>query len=358
MLHAAPVRTARRGAIVGALVVIVIACVATVFGRFVPVLGGPVCGIVLGLLAGVVVPRLRSSRLSAGYDFCAKQVLQASVVLLGTGLSLRQVAKVGASSLPVMFASLAVALGGASLIGRRLGVGRDVRTLIGVGTGICGASAIAASTAVMRPKKADAAYALGTIFVFNVIGVLTFPAIGHLLGMTGESFGLWAGTAINDTSSVVAAAYGFGDGAGDHAIVVKLTRSLMIIPITMVLAYLTARRSAASSAGSAGSASSAGPVAGGRSPVRIPLRQVVPWFLVGFVVAAAVNSGGLVPSSWHPVLSSIATFGITLALTAIGLSMRPSELRRTGVRPLLLGAILSVLVASTSLGVQALTGSL
>lgn len=351
MLHATPARTARRGAVVGALVVFGIACVATFFGHLVPVLGGPVCGMVLGLVAGVVVPRLRSSRLSAGYDFCAKQVLQASVVLLGTGLSLRQVAQVGASSLPVMLASLVVALGGATLIGRRLGVGRDVRTLIGVGTGICGASAIAASTAVMRPKRADAAYALGTIFVFNVIGVLTFPAIGHLLGMTGESFGLWAGTAINDTSSVVAAAYGFGDGAGDHAIVVKLTRSLMIIPITMVLAYLTARRSAAAG-------SSAGSVAGGRSPVRIPLRQVVPWFLVGFVVAAAVNSGGLVPSSWHPALSSIATFGITLALTAIGLSMRPSELRRTGVRPLLLGAILSVLVASTSLGVQALTGSL
>ena len=107
MLHAMPVRTARRGAIVGALVVIVIACVATVFGRFVPVLGGPVCGIVLGLVAGVVVPRLRSSRLSTGYDFCAKQVLQASVVLLGTGLSLRQVAQVGASSLPVMLAAFA-----------------------------------------------------------------------------------------------------------------------------------------------------------------------------------------------------------------------------------------------------------
>ena len=345
MLHAAPVRTARRGAIVGALVVIVIACVATVFGRFVPVLGGPVCGIVLGLLAGVVVPRLRSSRLSTGYDFCAKQVLQASVVVLGTGLSLRQVAQVGSSSLPVMLASLSVALGGAALIGRWLRVGRDVRTLIGVGTGICGASAIAASTAVMRPKKADAAYALGTIFVFNVIGVLTFPVIGHLLGMTGESFGLWAGTAINDTSSVVAAAYGFGDGAGDHAIVVKLTRSLMIIPITIVLAYLTARRAASSSPS-------------GPSTVGIPLRQVVPWFLVGFVVAAAVNSGGLVPSSWHPALSSIATFGITLALAAIGLSMRPSELSRTGVRPLLLGAILSVLVASTSLAMQALTGTL
>lgn len=345
MLHATPVRTARRGAIVGALVVIVIACVATVFGRFVPVLGGPVCGIVLGLLAGVVVPRLRSSRLSTGYDFCAKQVLQASVVVLGTGLSLRQVAQVGSSSLPVMLASLVVALGGAALIGRWLRVGRDVRTLIGVGTGICGASAIAASTAVMRPKKADAAYALGTIFVFNVIGVLTFPVIGHLLGMTGESFGLWAGTAINDTSSVIAAAYGFGDGAGDQAIVVKLTRSLMIIPITIVLAYLTARRAAPTSPG-------------GPSTVRIPLRQVVPWFLVGFVVAAAVNSIGVIPTGWHPGLSRIGTFGITLALTAIGLSMRPAQLRRTGLRPLLLGAILSVLVASTSLAMQALTGTL
>lgn len=303
------------------------------------------CGIVLGLLAGVVVPRLRSSRLSTGYDFCAKQVLQASVVVLGTGLSLRQVAQVGSSSLPVMLASLSVALGGAALIGRWLRVGRDVRTLIGVGTGICGASAIAASTAVMRPKKADAAYALGTIFVFNVIGVLTFPVIGHLLGMTGESFGLWAGTAINDTSSVIAAAYGFGDGAGDQAIVVKLTRSLMIIPITIVLAYLTARRAASSSPGAP-------------STVGIPLRQVVPWFLVGFVVAAAVNSIGVIPTVWHPGLSRIGTFGITLALTAIGLSMRPAQLRRTGLRPLLLGAILSVLVASTSLAMQALTGTL
>lgn len=343
MLHAVPVRTSRRTQLLGVGVVLLIACVATVLGRFVPVLGGPVCGIVLGLLAGIVAPRLRSPRLDPGYDFCAKQVLQASVVLLGTGLSLRQVAQVGASSLPVMLASLAVALGGAAVIGRWLGVGRDVRTLIGVGTGICGASAIAASTAVMRPKKADTAYALGTIFVFNVVGVLTFPAIGHLLGMTGQSFGLWAGTAINDTSSVVAAAYGFGDGAGDHAIVVKLTRSLMIIPITIGLAYLTARRAQG---------------ARERSAARIPLRAVVPWFLVGFVVAAAANSVRLFPQSWHSALTAAATFGITLALTAIGLSMRPAQLRRTGVRPLSLGGILSALVASTSLGMQALTGSL
>ncbi|TQJ15196.1 putative integral membrane protein (TIGR00698 family) [Yimella lutea] len=345
MLHAAPTRTSRRGLVAGLAVVLLIGCVATVFGQFAPVLGGPVCGIVLGLAAGVAVPRLRSHHLDGGYEVCSKQVLQASVVVLGTGLSLRQVAQVGSSSLPVMLASLSVALGGAALIGRWLRVGRDVRTLIGVGTGICGASAIAASTAVMRPKKADAAYALGTIFVFNVIGVLTFPVIGHLLGMTGESFGLWAGTAINDTSSVVAAAYGFGDGAGDQAIVVKLTRSLMIIPITIVLAYLTARRAASSSPG-------------GPSTVRIPLRQVVPWFLVGFVVAAAVNSIGVIPTVWHPGLSRIGTFGITLALTAIGLSMRPAQLRRTGLRPLLLGAILSVLVASTSLAMQALTGTL
>lgn len=327
----------------GTVVAFLIATVATVFGHFVPLVGGPVCGILIGVLAGSLVPGTRTDSLSRGYEFCAKTVLQTSIVVLGFGLSLRQVADVGAGSLPVMLGSLAVALLAAQLIGRRLGVERDVRTLIGVGTGICGASAIAACTAVLRPRQADAAYAIGTIFVFNIVGVLTFPVLGHLIGMTGESFGLWAGTAINDTSSVVAAAYGFGDGAGPHALVVKLTRSLMIIPVTVGLAWMLSRRAARMS---------------GRAAGRPTVGQVVPWFLVGFVLAAAVNSLGLVPGSWHPGLEFVGKFLITLALTAIGLSMRPAQLRAAGTRPLLLGAMLSVLVAGTSLGLQAVTGTL
>lgn len=326
----------------GLVVAVVIACVATVLGHFLPVVGGPVFGIVLGIVAGTSVPALRHERLTPGVRAAGTSVLQLSIVVLGTGLSLAKVLEVGGSSLPVMLGTFAVALIGAFVLGRLLGINGQLATLIGVGTGICGASAIAATTAVIRPKESNVAYAIGTIFTFNILAVLLFPPIGHLIGMTGHSFGLWSGTAVNDTSSVVAAAYSFGDGAGPYAIVVKLTRSLMIIPVVVVLALVTARREAA----------------GQGERVRIPWRRVVPAFLIGFLVAASLNSLGLIPGGWHAGLTFLGTFLITIALAGIGLGLRPAQLRQAGHRPLLLGALLWVCVASASLGLQALTGTL
>lgn len=155
--------------------------------------------------------------------------------MLGAGLSLGEVVRVGGESLPVMAGTLTVALGGAWALGRLLGVHREAALLIGVGTGICGASAIAAVTAVTGPAKDRVAYALGTIFTFNIAAVLLFPPLGHLLGLSQEGFGLWSGTAVNDTSSVVAASYAYGATAGAYAVVVKLTRSLMIVPVCLIL---------------------------------------------------------------------------------------------------------------------------
>jgi uncharacterized integral membrane protein (TIGR00698 family) len=308
----------------------------------VPVVGGPVFGIVLGIIAGTTIPALRSDRLAPGVGFAGRSVLQLSIVVLGTGLSLAKVVEVGGSSLPVMLGTFVVALGGAFVLGRLLGINGELSTLIGVGTGICGASAIAATTAVIRPKQSNVAYAIGTIFTFNILAVLLFPPIGHVLGMTGHSFGLWSGTAINDTSSVVAAAYSFGDGAGPYAIVVKLTRSLLIIPIVITLAFLTARRDAAHRG----------------EQINIPWRKVVPAFLIGFLVAAALNSLGVIPAGWHDALTFLGTFLITVALAAIGLGLRFGQLRQAGHRPLLLGALLWICVATTSIGLQALTGTL
>lgn len=322
---------------------VVIAAAATGLGLVLPIVGGPLFGILLGIAVAAAVAPYRGDTYSAGYQFASKPVLQASIVVLGTGLSLRQVVRVGGASLPVMLGTFAVALSGAYLLGRALGVGSDARTLIGVGTGICGASAIAAATSVMKPKQTDVAYAIGTIFTFNIAAVMLFPPIGHLIGMSGQSFGLWSGTAINDTSSVVAAAYSFGDGAGPHGIVVKLTRSLMIIPVVMFLAILTARREAR---------------AGGSETTTIPWRKVVPVFLVGFLLAAALDSIGLIPASWHGPLNHVGAFMITVALAGIGLSMKFQEMRAAGVRPLLLGGMLWVLVALSSLGLQWTTGSL
>ncbi|TVT23021.1 putative sulfate exporter family transporter [Amycolatopsis acidiphila] len=333
----------------GLAVAVVVAAVATVAGRFVPLVGGPVFGIVLGAIAGAAVPALRGPRWRAGYAVAARPVLQSSIVVLGTGLSLRQVVVVGRSSLPVMLGTLAVALGGAWLLGRLLGVRGDTRTLIGVGTGICGASAIAATSAVIKPKQAEVAYAVGTIFTFNIAAVLLFPPLGHLLGMSPHSFGLWAGTAINDTSSVVAAAFAYGGDAGSYGIVVKLTRTLMIIPVVLTLALLAARREANLAA------------AGGGARFRLrdmPWRKIVPLFLIGFLAAAALDTLGVIPASWHPALSALGTFLITTALAGIGLSLRLADVRAAGHRPLVLGALLWLAVAASSLGLQALTGTL
>lgn len=328
----------------GLVLAVFVALAATPLGHAVPVVGAPVFGILLGLvLAAAVRP---GDDVRPGLEFAAKPVLQLSIVVLGATLSLRQVARVGVASLPVMLGTLATALVGAWLLGRLLGVRGDARTLIGIGTGICGASAIAAATAVLKPKQSQVAYAIGTIFAFNIVAVLLFPALGHAWGLSPRSFGLWAGTAVNDTSSVVAAAFSFSPDAGPYAVVVKLTRTLTLIPIVLTLAVWRARREACTNIGTKPRWRS------------MPWRNLVPSFLIGFLVASALDTVGLIPAGWHAALTEISTFLITTALAGIGLSMRLSDIRGAGVRPLLLGGLLWILVAASSLGLQTLTHTL
>jgi uncharacterized integral membrane protein (TIGR00698 family) len=315
-----------------------VAVVATVIGRFLPLLGGPVSGILIGVIIAAV--RKPGTRLRPGIATAAGFVLQCSVVLLGSQLSLGRIVRVGAASLPVMLGTLAVCLLAAYGIGRALGVVGDLRALIGVGTGICGASAIAAATPVIGAVGIDVAYAVSTIFLFNIAAVLTFPLLGHLLGMSQHTFGLFAGTAINDTSSVVAAAATYGRAATNYAVVVKLTRTLLIIPICLGLAALGGRRKTAA----------AGP--------RMRPGKLVPWFLVGFLAVAAANTAGVIPAGAHDGLHTGSVFLITVALSAIGLSTDLAGLRRAGPRPLALGGCLWVIVTVASLGLQWLTGQL
>ncbi|HEY1967861.1 MAG TPA: putative sulfate exporter family transporter [Pseudonocardia sp.] len=342
----------------GLVLALFVALAATPLGHAVPVVGAPVFGIVLGLvLASAVKP---GEDLRPGLAFAAKPVLQASIVLLGATLSLRQVASVGLHSLPVMLGTLAVALGGAWLLGRLIGVRGDTQILIGVGTGICGASAIAATTAVIKPRQSEVAYAIGTIFAFNIAAVLLFPALGHAWHLNPHSFGLWAGTAVNDTSSVVAAAFSFSPAAGPYAVVVKLSRTLTLIPIVIALAIWRARHPESATAtpetaGAPGPATAPPPPASWR---QMPWRKIVPMFLIGFVLTSLLDTVGLIPASWHAGITQTSTFLITTALAGIGLSMRLSDIRGAGIRPLLLGGMLWVLVAASSLGLQALTHTL
>ena len=295
----------------------------------VPLLGAPVLAILIGIAVSLV--RRPSPRAAPGIAFSSTVLLQSAIVLLGSTLALGQILRVGAKSLPVMLGTLAVALAGAAVIGGALRVSPRLRTLVGVGTGICGASAIAAVAGIIEATQAEIAYAISTIFIFNVVAVIAFPPLGRLFHLSQHGFGLWAGTAVNDTSSVVAAAYAFGHAAGAQAVVVKLTRTTLIVPIALGLSAIRAR---------------------GR-PARL-----VPPFLVLFVLASVLDTVGLVGADARRVLSDVALGLITVALAGVGLAADLAGMRRTGPRPLLLGAILWVLVASVSIGLQAATGQL
>ncbi len=349
-LHAEPVvyrgrkRASLREIAPGLATATALAGIATVLGKVAPIVGAPVFAIVIGIVVSTM--RKNSPRLLPGLSFSSKAVLQGSIVVLGTGLSFRQVVSTGTSSLPVLLGTLSVALLGAWIFGRMLGISKDLRTLIGVGTGICGASAIAATDAVIEASETDVSYAIATIFAFNVLAVLTFPTFGHLISLTPHAFGLWAGTAVNDMSSVVAAASIFSLHATPYAIIVKLTRTLMIIPITIAIAFWRSKKAA----------SDLGPVS--RFHHFKHVHRVLPIFIGWFLLAVFLNTFGLIPGGVHTALSELAQFMITIALGAIGLSTRVDKIRLAGLRPLALGAILWILVAASSLLLQLATGTL
>jgi uncharacterized integral membrane protein (TIGR00698 family) len=315
----------------GVLLAASLAAIATYLARFVPILGAPVIAILLGVAIASVVKL--PERFAPGVTYAARKILQAAIVVSGFGISLSSIYRTGIGTLPLTLATIAIALALAPLVGRLLRLDVHVRELVGVGTAICGASAIAAVSSVIEPTEAEASLAIATIFFFNIAAVLTFPPLGHALHLSQTQFGVWAGTAINDTSSVVAAGFAYGHAAGREATIVKLTRATLILPIVGAMALWRARSERAAG-----------------KP--IPWGRIVPWFILWFLAAALVETSGFVPATWHEPIAEISTFLISIALAAIGLRTALGRLFRTGVRPLALGFILWIAVAVSSLGIQ------
>lgn len=320
-----------RSMIAGLLLVLLLSIPAVLLGRAFPLLGGAVIGMMLGIACRQWFTP--GERCLPGIRFASRQLLQCSIVALGFSLPLQQVASTGLHSLPVSLVTLTVAFVVAVAAGRLLGIPGKLKILIGAGTAICGGSAIAAITPILEQDEHDTAYALSTIFLFNIVAVMLFPVAGKLLGMTDAGFGLWAGTAINDTSSVVAAAYAWSATAGEYATIVKLTRAMMIVPVVVVIATLYRRERANSS-----------------------IRRSVPWFIVMFVAASATNQW--LPAPLTGAVRMVAPLLIVGALTAIGLNTDIARLRRAGWRPLLLGLLVWASVAASSLLMQRLTSAL
>jgi uncharacterized integral membrane protein (TIGR00698 family) len=326
----------------GILMSFFIAVFASWLGSKYTIIGGSVFGIILGMLINNTIGKPAWSE--NGIKFTAKKILQGAIIVLGTGLSLTQVWKTGVESLSVMLVTLSFAFLSAYAFGKLMKIPFNLTSLIGVGTAICGGSAIAAISPILEAEETEVAYSISTIFFFNIIAVLLFPPLGHLLGFSDRAFGLWAGTAVNDTSSVVAAGYAFSDLAGSYATIVKLTRTTMIIPISIIFAVvMAAKKKNASQNG---------------STINYSFIRIFPWFIVGFLITSLLNTVGIFNNEMIAYLSSAGKFLIVMALTAVGLSADFGKMLKSGLKPLFLGLIVWFTVSVVSIGVQYLTGQI
>ena len=329
----------------GVLLCLSIAVPAWVFGKYFPLIGGAVTAIIVGMFVAMALKERKA--FDAGVKFTSKKILQWAVVLLGFGLNLGVIIETGIQSLPIIISTIAIALISAAALCRIFNIPTKITTLVGVGSSICGGSAIAATAPVVQADDEEVAQAISVVFFFNVVAAVVFPPLGHFLGMDttgGTAFGIFAGTAVNDTSSVTAAAatwdsmWGLGTATLDKAVTVKLTRTLAIIPITLALAFYTARAAQHS-----------------EDSKQVSVKQIFPFFIIFFVLASvittlAVNFG--VSESVFKPIKELSKFFIVMAMAAIGLNTNIVKLIKTGGKPLLLGLFCWLNITVVSLIMQ------
>lgn len=303
---------------------------------------------VIALFIGMVINRFfkPNAVTSPGIRFTSKKVLKLAIILLGASLNIMTVLKVGRFSLTVMLFTLATCFGVGYFIGKALGLNWKMSNLISAGTGICGGSAIAAIAPVIDATDVDVAYGMSATFLFDMAMIVLFPILGRWLGLSDAAYGLWAGTAVNDTSSVVAAGYAFSEQAGDFATMVKLTRTLAIIPITLVLALWRTHKAKTEQS------------KGGEA---FSLKRAFPMFILYFVLASIITTVCAtvgVPAGVFTPLKTLSKFFIVMAMAAIGMNTNIVKLVKTGGKPIFMGFCCWVAIACVSIAMQHLLGFL
>ena len=305
---------------------------------------------VIAMFIGMILNRFLGGKaiLKAGLKFTSKKILKFAIILLGLSLNITTVLNVGKMSLAVMAFTLLTCFGGGYFIGRALGLNWKLSNLISAGTGICGGSAIAAIAPTIDAEDNDVAYAMSATFLFDMAMIVLFPIMGRALGMTDQAFGIWAGTAVNDTSSVVATGYAFSEAAGDFATMVKLTRTLAIIPtvVTFALIQLRLKRKEAVAMSQDGSEQKA----------KIRFVKIFPWFILGFLAMSLVASILPIPTTVVSGTKTTSKFLMVCALSAIGLNTSFADMKKAGIRPMLHGFIISALVVIVALLVEMAMG--
>ncbi|MGO5139224.1 YeiH family protein [Streptococcus alactolyticus] len=326
----------------GVLFCTILALPAWFLGEKFPLVGAPVFAILLGMIIGNF--HTNREQTAEGIAFTSKYVLQIAVVLLGFGLNLTQVVKVGTESLPIIISTILVSLIIAFLLQRWLKLDVNTATLVGVGSSICGGSAIAATAPVIQAKDEEVAKSISVIFLFNILAALIFPTLGELLHLSNHGFAVFAGTAVNDTSSVTAAATAWdavhGSNTLDGATIVKLTRTLAIIPITLGLSFYRAYKMQKN---------------GGEAKQTFQLGKSFPTFILFFLMASIITtiaSSMGVDTVIFDNLKVLSKFFIVMAMGAIGLNTNPVKLVKTGGQAIMLGAICWVAITCVSLFMQ------
>ncbi len=334
-----------RAIIPGFGMALAIACIAVIIEGLMPIhlIGGSVIALFIGIGVNTF---WHSKQLDAGLKFTSKKILKLAIILLGASLSIQTIITVGKLSLTVMVFTLLTCFGGGYIIGRLLGLDWKLSNLISAGTGICGGSAIAAIAPVIDAEDKQIAYAMSATFLFDMAMIVLFPIMGQWLGLSDMAYGLWAGTAVNDTSSVVAAGYAFSEGAGDFATMVKLTRTLSIIPTVLIFAGIQMRLKRKEMVAVKGGEATA------QATQSVRLSTLFPWFILGFVGLAVINSYGFIPPAVAAAAKATSKFLMVTALAAIGLKTSVKDMKSAGIRPMLHGFIISTLVIIVAITVE------
>lgn len=325
----------------GFLLTLVVGAFSMWISNLIPgnIIGSSVLALVLGMLLHPVLEKIPQTRF--GVQFVSTKILKLGIILMGITLSFSQVLVVGKYALLLMMFTLATAFGGGYLLGRLFKVDWKLSSLLSTSTAICGGTAVATLGPAIEADDRDIAYAISATFLFDLLTVIAFPWIGHTLGLSDTSYGLWVGTAVNDTSSVVAAGYGFSETAGSFAVIVKLTRTLFIVPVVLIFSYIHARNKMRSAQASP-------------ADNKVNIAAIFPWFILAFLVMVAVKSTDFVPTNIVTGIAFLSKLLMVMALGAIGLKTSVQEVKGVGWKPMLLGICIDTSVVFVALGAQAL----
>ncbi len=318
-----------RNKLPGVALVFIIGILANSLGKDFPLIGGAVIAIIIGILARnfLSIPAV----FTEGITYTLKTLLKTAIVLLGLGLSYASIFQLGFQAILLVVAAVLAGILLTFVLAKLFGLNGNIPILVSLGTAICGATAIVTSSPIVRAKEEETAYAINTIFAFNVLAVLFYPLLGQLFSMPDHIFGLWAGVAIHDTSSVVAAGYSYSSAAGDTSVVIKLIRTLMLIPVTLILSIFISMKSK------------------GSTTNKVKLSKVFPTFILFFAGAVAVNTIFSLPTSLTSVTDGVAKFLILMVMASVGLGTDFKKIKSVGLRPLFVGLLSSVIMGILTL---------